>query len=242
MKLSEVIEMNNNAIAVLRLGRYKQAIDLLRTAIAGLKNCVVEHNEEMDFSESSVKKKGDLSPSSSSSASSNDDEMVDQTQGTPAIFSVQLWTEDSFAQKHDNSLIFVYAKALVLAPVDHHRRVLIGVVLYNMALANHARAIEKEKSGLLMVALKFYGMAVAALVRGQPDVDASSYWLLLALYNNMAQIYMSYSSSERLQQCLAIIDDLLAADKIEQVLDVDDHAFFLTNAILQLRVVAAPAA
>jgi hypothetical protein len=240
MKISEVIEMNNNAVAVLRQGRCKQAIDLLRTAIAGLKNCVVEHNEEMDFSESSVNKKRDLSKSSSS-ALFNEDGMADQNQGTPPIISVPLWTEDSFAQKHDNSLIFVYAQALLLAPVDHRRRVLIGVVLYNMALANHARAIEKEKSGLLMVALKFYGMAVA-IVRGQPDADASSYWLLLALYNNMAQIYMSYSSSEKLHQCLLIIDDLLAADKIEQVLDVDDYAFFLTNAMLQLRVVAAPAA
>jgi hypothetical protein len=219
MKLSEVIEMNNNAVAVLRQGRYKQAIDLLRTAIAGLKDCVVEHNEEMDFSVSSVNK----------------------NQGTSPILSVPLWTEDSFAQKHDSSLIFVYAQALVLAPVDHRRRVLIGVVLYNMALANHVRAIEKEKSGLLMAALKFYGMA-EAIVRGQPDVDASGHWLLLALYNNMAQIYMSYSSSEKLHQCLGIIDYLLAADKIEQVLDADDYAFFLTNAMLQLRVVAAPAA
>jgi hypothetical protein len=240
MNLSKVIELNNNAVCVLRQGRYKEATDLLRTAIAGIKIFFLEHNEEVDLSESSVNTKLDVPPSSSS-ASFNDDEMVDQTQ---SMLSVPLWTEESFAQKHDKSLIFVYAQALVLAPIDHHRTVLIGVVLYNMALANHARAIEKEKAGPLMVALKFYGMAVA-IVRGQKndvDVTASSYWLLLALYNNMAHIYMSYSSSEKMHECLGSIEGLLAADKIEQVIDVDDYTFFLTNAMLQLRVVAAPAA
>jgi hypothetical protein len=231
MNSSKVIDLNNNAVGFLRQGKHKQATDLLRTAIAGLKDCFA------DSSESSVKMQPDDDDDNSSLMD------VDQNQGKPAILSVPLWTEESFAQKQDKSLIFVYAQALVLAPIDHRRRVLIGAVLYNMGLANHARAIEKEKSALLMVALKFYSMAVA-IVRGQNDDDVkeSSYWLLLALYNNMAQIYMSYSSSEKLSQCLGNIEGLLAADRIEQVIDVDDYAFFLTNAMLQLNVVAAAAA
>jgi hypothetical protein len=247
MKVSRVIELNNTAVYVLQQGEYKQATDLLRAAIAGLKNCFIEHNntEEVDLSEShSVNRKLDVPPSSSSASSSasfNDDEMADQKQG---IIGVPLWTEESFAQKHDNSLIFVYAQALVLAPIDHHRKVLTGVILYNMALVNHARAIQKGKSGLLLAALKFYVMAVS-IVQGQndvADVKASSSLLLLALYNNMAQIYMSYSSSERMHQCLGSIECLLAADKIEEVIDIDDYTFFLTNSMLQLCVVAAPAA
>jgi hypothetical protein len=241
MNFGKVIELNNNAVGFLRQGEYKKATYLLRTAIAGLKNCFLEHNEEGDLSESSVNKKLDAPPSSASSASFNGDEMVDQKQG---ILGVPLWTEESFAQKHDSSLIFVYAQALVLAPINHHRTLLTGVVLYNMALANHVRAIEKGKASLLMHALKFYVMAVA-IVRGQSDVDvkaSSCHWLLLALYNNMAHIYMSYSSSEKMLQCLGSIEGLLAADKIEQVINVNDYAFFLINAMLKLRVVAAPAA
>jgi hypothetical protein len=181
MNSSKVIDLNNIAVGFLRQGRHKQATDLLRWAIADLKNGFVDHKQGVDFSESSssvsVNTMQPDDPSSSSSALFNDDADddssfidVDQKQDKPAIRSVPLWTEESFEQKHDKSLIFMYARALELANIAHRREVLIGVVLYNMALANHAWAIEKEKSGLLMIALKFYGMAVA-VVKGQYDVD-----------------------------------------------------------------------
>jgi hypothetical protein len=250
MNSSKIIDLNNNAVDVLRQGRHKQATDLLRRAIADLKTHFVVHNQEVGASESSVNMQLAAS-SSSTSASFNDDDDgdnssfidVDQRQGKRAILSVPLWTKESVARKHDKSLIFVYAQALMLADIEHRREVLIGVVLYNMALANHARAIETKKSALLAVALKFYGMAVA-IVQGQydDDVKSSSHWLLLALYNNMAQIHLTYASSEKLRKCLWNIDTLLAADRIEQVVDDDDYAFFSTNAMLQLRVVASPAA
>jgi hypothetical protein len=240
-----IIDLNNSAVGFLRQGRHKEANALLRTAIADLKSLV--RDQGMGCSESSV----NMQPYASFSSSSNyDDDVnssfidVDQKQDAPAIISVPLWTEESLAEKHDKSLIFVYAQALVLAHIDHHsRQVLIGVVLYNMALVNHVRAIEKDKAGLFTVALKFYSMAVS-IVRGQNDCDvkASSYWLLLALYNNMAQIHLSNASSDKLHQCLGNIEALLVADSIEQVMDVDDYAFFLTNAMLRLCVVAAPAA
>jgi hypothetical protein len=75
------------------------------------------------------------------------------------------------------------------------------------------------------------------------DVNASTDWLLLALYNNMAQIYLSQACSEKLRFCLGNMQALLAAGRIRQVIDGDDYAFFLTNAhVLELRVVVAPAA
>jgi hypothetical protein len=253
-----IIDLNNSAVGFLRQGRHKQATALLLTAIADLKNLVRDQGVVCSgssvnlspVSESSVNMQSDASSSSSSALFNNDGDDysslidVDQKQGTPTIISVPLWTEESLAEKPDKSLIFMYAQALLLSHIGHHsRKVLIGVVLYNMALANHVRAIEKDNSVLFTVALKFYSMAVS-IVRGQNDGDvkASSYWLLLALYNNMAHIYFSHVSSAKLQQCLGNIEALLVADGIEQVMDVDDYGFFLTNAMLQLSVVAAPAA
>jgi hypothetical protein len=247
MNSSKIIDGNNTAVAFMQQGRYKQATDLLRTAIADLKNHCVVHNQRVGFSESTVNMKPYVSTSSSSASFNDDDKSsfikVDQQQCKRAIVSVPLWSEESVALKNNESLIFVYAQALVLAHIDHHREVLIGVLLYNMALANHARAIDKNKSSLLMVALKLYGMAVA-IVKGQSDagVKSSSYLLLLALYNNMAQISLSCAFSEKLRQCLGNIEALLHIDIIEQVIDDDDYAFFATNAILQLRVIASPAA
>jgi hypothetical protein len=239
MNTSKVVDLNNSAVAALKQGRHKQAATLLRTAISDLKNhFVVLHKQEPRFSSSSEKLFSGSSDEMHSVAPVSSSYRVDPKQGVP------LWTDESLQQKDDDkTLIFLYAQALVLAQVDPCKETLIAVVLYNMALANHTLAIETETSRLLTVALKFYGMAVLIL-QGQNDVDfntsnTSNYWLLLALYNNMAKIYLSQACSEKLRYCLGNIEALLAADRIGQVIDGEDYVFFLTNAMLQLSVVAA---
>jgi hypothetical protein len=229
MNTCKAIDLNNSAVASLQQGRHQEAVALLKTAIADLKDhCAVVH------------KQGPCSADDNDHSSSM---KVEQEQDKPAILSVPLWTEESFEQKHDKNLIFVYAQAIVLAQGEHRREMVIAVVLYNIALANHAWAIESDTSSLLAVALKFYSMSVA-IIQGQngDDANASSYWLLLALNNNMAQIYLSRACSEKLRGCLGNIQALLSADRVGQIIDSDDYAFFLTNSMLQLSVVAAPAA
>jgi hypothetical protein len=252
MNMRKVVDLNNSAVASLQQGRHKEAAALLRTAIADFKDLVQQgplfsSSSKTVVSESSVEKNS----GACTSFNSTDDDAhspsikVDQKQDRPAILSVPLWTEESFAQKqkHDTNLIFVYAQAVVLAQVEHCAEVVIAVVLYNMALSSHAWAGERDTSSLLAVALKFYSMAVGILKdQDAVDANASTDWLLLALYNNMAQIYLSQVCSEKLRFCLGNMQVLLAADRIRQVIDGDDYAFFLTNALLTLRVVAAPAA
>jgi hypothetical protein len=251
MNTRKVVDLSNSAVAYLHQGSHKQAVDFLRTAIADLReNCVPVHKQEPRFASSSETVVSDSSdgmhsgaPATSAITSSNGED-VNKKQGKPAMPSVPLLTKESFEQKDDKN--FLYAQALVLAQVDHCKETLIAVVLYNMALVNHTLAIERDASRLLTVALKFYGMAVLIL-QGQNDVNVntsktSNYWLLLALYNNMAQIYESQACSEKLRYCLGNIEALLAADRIGQVIDGEDYAFFLTNAMLELSSVAAQGA
>jgi hypothetical protein len=254
MNTRKLVDLNNSAVASLQQGRHEQAVALLRTATADLKDhFIIQKEQGPRFSSSGtvVSESSDemrsgaaLSSAFTSFNGTDDDEhsssiRVDQKQDTPAILSVPLWTEESVEQKDDKTLIFLYAQGLVLARVDHCKEMLIAVVFYNMALVNHVRAIERD----LTVALKFYNMAVDIIQR-QNDVDAnaSTDWLLLALYTNMAQIYLSHACPEKLCRCLGNIQALLEADKIRQVIDGEDYVFFLTNALLQLCVVAAPAA
>jgi hypothetical protein len=237
-----VVDLNNRAIALMIQGNPKQAAALLRTAITNLKDHFVVREHGPRFSSSA-----ETVDSESSSDEMDSDApsfiKVNRRQDEQAILSVPIWTEESFAQKDDKTLIFLYGQALVLARTEHCKEKLIAVVLYNAALANHAWAIESDTSSLLAVALKFYGMAVAIL-NGQTDVDVntSTYWVLLALYNNMAQIYLSQACSGKLRSCLGNIRALLAADRTGQAIDGDDYSFFLTNAMLELSVVASPAA
>jgi hypothetical protein len=256
MNTRNLIDLNNRAVTSLLQGRHKEAMALLRTAITDCNDSVADRNfsSETGLPNPSVAMPDVPSPSSTTLVSSNekdDDEHssshieVDQKQDKTSIFSVPLWTadtEESFPRRQDETSIFMYAEALVLVYTDHYKRLLIGVLLYNMALVHHARGIERNASNLLTAALKFYSMAVNVTQCRNDGIIASDYWLLLAIYNNMAQLYLSRANSDKLCQCLGNIQTLLAANRVEQVVDVDAYAFFLTNAMLELRVVAAVAA
>jgi hypothetical protein len=148
---------------------------------------------------------------------------IEQKQDTPSILSVPLWTDAFFAQSKDETLVFMYGRAFVLAPTKHSKDRLTGVVLFNMALVMHARAIECGRTTLLSPALKLYGKAAAA-IQNYNAANACDYWILLALYNSMAQIYLSRSRSrsQELCTCLSNIDALLVSESIANVVDDDD--------------------
>jgi hypothetical protein len=254
MNTRKVIDLNNSAVTALQQGRHKKATDFLRAAIADLKDHFVVRSFSSETvlpaSRPSVTMQSDA-PSSARLVSSNakDDDVhssyleVDQKQDKPSIFSVPFWSEESFPRRQDETSIFMYAQALVLAHTDHCKELLAGVLFYNMALVNHARYIERDTSSLLLTAtLKFYGMAMAVTQSRKGGANASDDWLLLAIYNNMAQIYLSRACSEKLCQCLGNIRTLLDTGRVAQVVDIDDYCFFVTNDMLQLKVVAAPAA
>jgi hypothetical protein len=249
MNTRKLIDLNNSAVTALQQGRHNQATDLLRAAIRDLKDHLIvrSFSSETVLPNPSIVMQSDA-PSSATLASSigtDDDEHssrieVDQKQ---VIFGVPLWSEDSFPRRQDETSIFMYAQALVLAHTDHCKELLAGVLFYNMALVNHARYIERDTSSLLLTAaLKFYGMAMAVTQSRKGGANASDDWLLLAIYNNMAQIYLSRACSEKLCQCLGNIRTLLDTGRVAQVVDIDDYCFFVTNDMLQLKVVAAPAA
>jgi hypothetical protein len=215
----KITDLNNGAVSALQQGRHKDAICLLRTALADLKKRFVVPAPSIA-----------IQPNAPS-------------EDKPSIFSEPIWSEETSTQQQDKTSIFMYSQALVLADdEDHCKELLIGVVFYNMALVNHARAIETGKASLLTAALNFYGMAVAIAQSRNGGVKASDYWLHLAVSNNMAHIYLSQACSERLCQCLENIRSLLATDIAAEVVDAGDHYFFVANCLLQIRVDYAPAA
>jgi hypothetical protein len=241
MSIRMIIDLNNGAVSALQKGRHKEAVGLLQKAITDAKKLFV-----LPAPSIAVQSNAPASALVASDVRDNDGQTspieVDMEQDKPSIFSVPLWSEETCTRQQDKTSIFMYSQALILADDDHCKELLIGVVFYNMALANHARAIETEKASLLTAALNFYGMAVAITQSRNGDDRASGYWLLLALYSNMAHIHLSRVCSDKLCQCLGNIRSLLAEDEAEQVIDADDYSFFLANSMLQMRVDHAPAA
>jgi hypothetical protein len=245
MSVRKIIDLNNGAVSTLQHGKHKDAVFLLRTAIADLKERFVVPLPTTSITMQSSAPSSTLIVSSDSNNEYDGHSShikVDQKQDKPFIYSVPVWSEEICTQQQNKTSIFMYSQALILADDDHCKELLIGVVFYNMALVNHARAIETGKASLLTAALKFYGMAVAVTQNRNGGVRVSDYWILLAVYNNMAHIYLSRVCSERLCQCLGNIRFLLAVDITEQVVDAGDYMFFVENSLLEIRVDSAPAA
>jgi hypothetical protein len=259
MNICKIIEKNNRAVASLQRGCHMEAYALLRVAIADLMDRFSTHQQSCSFSPETVDSVSSIemqvdtpSPSSPLLSFHGEDgnvkspsSKIEQQQDTPSILSVPLWTDVFVAQSKDETLVFMYGRAFVLAPTKHSKDILTGVVLFNMALVMHALAIERGTITLLLTALKLYGKA-AAVIQNYNAANACDHcWILLALYNNMAQIYLSRyrSRSQELCTCLNNIDALLASESIANIVDDDDYYFFFTNAMLyKVKFVAAPAA
>jgi hypothetical protein len=164
---------------------------------------------------------------------------MDVERDQQSVLSFQVPTS-SLSQ--DVPLILNYSRALTVFDDVQDKDLLTGVVLYNMALVNHCRAIEFGISSLLSIALNLYKIAASVLERFS-DVDASNELVLLALYNNMAQIHAYQWSSNEVGVCIDKIRMLLSTISSESFIDQEDFHFFSVNALLHVEDMnLAPAA
>jgi hypothetical protein len=200
---------------------------------------------------SSIETQSDLSSSlSSSSLHFNDEEddclsatEIDAQENQASLLSVPVHAKISshFSAKEDDALVLLYDRAIIVLPSDQDKELLTGVALYNMALVNHCRAIERGTSSLLTVALKIYRMA-AAIMKESQDQNGTGDLLQLAVYNNMAQIYSTRFATEDMFECLDVTRTFLATATDESLFD-HDYNFFFMNTMLQIEeLILAPAA
>jgi tetratricopeptide (TPR) repeat protein len=268
MNSFQVIKINNSAVAAMQQGRAKESIELLREAIANLKNHFLVNRSPLSFpssrgrplphrrwelpravSDSSIETQSDLS-SSSSSLSFNDEEddyisamEIDAKEDQPSLRSVLVYAKTSshFSTKEDDAVVLLYNRAIIVLPDEQDKELLTGVALYNMALANHCRAIERGTYDLLTVALKIYEMAADILTDSEIQSGTGDL-LQLALFSNMAHIHWISFSCEEMFTCLGKSRAILAAATDESLL-YDDYNFFFMNTMLQIEeFTLAPAA
>jgi hypothetical protein len=271
MNSFQVIEINNSAVAAMREGKAKESLELLCEAIANLKDHFVQSRLHLSFpssggtplphlqrelprvvSDSSFETQSDLSSFASSSSLYLDaDEVddlyameIDAKQNQPSLLSVPVhaMTPSHFSTKEDDALILLYNRAIVISPSEQDKELLTGVVLYNMALVNHCRAIERCSSRILTAALNIYEMAAASMQDSMHESGIGDL-LKLAVYNNMAQIHSIRFSFEDMFECLNKTRTFLATPTDESLVDDDDNNFFFMNTMLQIEeLTLAPAA
>jgi hypothetical protein len=267
MNSFQVIKINNSAVAAMQQGRAKESIELLREAIASLKDHFLPNRSPLVsssrgtplphrrrerprvVSDSSIETPSDLSSSLSSLSFNDEDDdyfsamKIDAKQDQPSLLSVPIYAKTSshFSTKEDDAVILVYNRAIIVCPDEQDKELLTGVALYNMALVNHCRAIERGTSNLLTVALKIYEMA-AAIINDSKIQSGTGDLLQLALYNNMAQIHTTNFDTREMFTCLDKTRTFLAATTDES-LHYDDYKFFFMNTMIQIEeLTLAPAA
>jgi hypothetical protein len=266
MSASEVVALNNSAVASLLSGRPKNAVVLLSKATAILKDNFAEtkapcsrssSNHEVPqrpprqielprfISKSSPPHESNLSLSTSSPACNDEGDeyssaiKIKVERDQPSVLSCQV-RPSSLSQ--DVPLILNYSRALTIVDDVQDKDLLTGVVLYNLALVNYCRWIELGISSLLSIALNLYKIAATVLERSR-DVDASNELVLLALYNNMAQIHAYQWSSSEVRVCIDNIRMLLTTVSAESFIDQEDFHFFSVNTMLHVEDMnLAPAA
>jgi hypothetical protein len=255
-----VIKLNNSAVAAMQQGRARESVELLREAIANLKNHFVLSRSPLSFPSSGGTPLPHRRPRLVSDASiephsdlTNDEEddcfsamEIDDKQNQPSLLSVPVhaMTSSHFSTKEDDALVLFYNRAIIISPSEQDKELLTGVVLYNMALVNHCRAIKRNTSRLLTAALNIYEMAAASM-QNSKDQSGTGDLLQMAIYNNLAQIHSIRFSTEDMFECLSNTRTFLAAttDERENLVDDDDSNFFFMNTMLKSEeLTLAPAA
>jgi hypothetical protein len=264
MPTSQVVALNSSAVASLLSGRPKKALALLSAATGILKDHFADTKAPSSRSSSNETplphRQSELSrvvsqsytqhPSNLSSSTSdlacneegdgNSSAMeINVERDEPSVLSFQV-PISSLSQ--EVPLILNYNRALAIVDDVQDKDLLAGVVLYNMALTNHCRAIELGISSLLSIALNLYKMAASVIERSS-DVDASNNLVLLALYNNMAQIHAYQWSAPEVRVCIDNIRMLLSSESAESFIEQEDFHFFSVNTVLHIEDMnLAPAA
>jgi hypothetical protein len=244
---TKVAALNNSAVTSLLSGKPKKALALLSTAAAIVKDHFADKRKASNettpphreselprfVSESSTHHQSTLNEHSSATMKMNIE------QDHPSVISFKVQTS---SRSQDAPLILNYSRALTIVDGVEDTELLASVVLYNMALVNHCRAIELGISSLLSIALNLYKIAASILERSS-DIDASNELVLLAIYNNMAQIHAYQWSSQEVRECIDNIRILLSTVSSESFIDQADFHLFSVNTMLHIENInVAPAA
>jgi hypothetical protein len=247
MPATKVVALNKRAVSSLLSGKPKEALALLSQAAAIVKDHFADKRKASNettlppreselprfISKSSAHHQSNLNEHSSASMEMN----IKRDQ--PSVLSFQVQTS-SLSQ--DAPLILNYSRCLTIVDGVEDKELLTSVILYNMALVNHCRAIELGISRLLSIALNLYKMAASILVSSS-DIDAHNELVLLALYNNMAHIHAFQWSSKEVRECIDNIRIILSTLSAESFIDQADFHFFSVNTMLHVEGInVAPAA
>ncbi|CAB9500488.1 unknown protein [Seminavis robusta] len=137
----------------------------------------------------------------------------------------------------------VFNRALVIRPGGNPAAAIAGcphllerlatVLLYNLALSLHLRALETGSSKNLRMALHIYQRAMALLVNVNTGAVDDDSIVALALLNNMGHIHeASFSCHKEASTCLSLLRQIFEGIDSSHALRDDESLFFYLTLFL----------
>jgi tetratricopeptide (TPR) repeat protein len=211
-----VSELNNTAIAFMQQGYYEHAIENLTIAVM-----LLLHSDKTPFA-----------------AGFRRDAVLARKQ----LHRVKIVASATTTHETQITLGSMYSRAFLLvnSPAnDINYNLLVGVVLYNLALLNHLCGINQSKKCGLAKALKLYESVLSVIQQQPTGIDM--YHLTLAVTQNMGQIHSYLFHRNEAMACFECLRQLLSNDN--QLIPEDDFAMFFVSAMFQANELhLAPAA
>lgn len=246
---SAIIELNNCALTHFLSGDYDKAISMLRTAY----DVFAEHRVQAASADES-RLHDNAARHQPAYQSANNDELMSNMMDQ---YAEQMLKQKSLSTNHQGptcslasspgTAYSMYNRGLVL-PVEqknfifrgNHQHRTRAVILYNLALVNHNIGVRLGISAALPHALRLYEMALDSL--GNVTNIVESHKLLLAILNNMGNIYTNFFDHAHNAQCLNKLRQALSLPNHSIAMD-EDYIFFFLNALFQGKELCfAPAA
>jgi hypothetical protein len=225
MDLGLVTNLNNRGVALLQEGRSKEAFHLLRSALTGAMDQMMDHSSLTCPPGQSIQgeQEGHMDLRSSGFETYASDDSTISLESTPALTNKKDAEKKPFFD--ESSALAMFDRALLVGNPGKDKPLLSGVILYNMALIVHIFA--KDSNGLSK-ALGLYN-ASSKIVQScdfQPPC-----LLLMALHNNSALISSHNCCLCETRRSLQELDRLLARGQ-PAAIKPEDYAIFHLNVVL----------
>jgi len=238
---SSIVELNNVGLAHFLSGDYQKAVDSL-----GMACHIIDRYQLQAVDAHSVLNGPQQIYSACDDAASNTmDQYIEQVlRKTPPSKNPE---PSNFATASSGTIHSLYNRGLVMS-TGQCGHILTGeslhrtsaVILYNLALVYHNMGVRQGISAALPHALQMYESAFHCLRRITCIVECHK--LLLAILNNMGNIYAQSFQMDHTAECFQQLRRALSIPNPSMDVD-EDYIFFLLNALFQPKELCfAPAA
>lgn len=221
--LSSIVDMNTTAVALMQQNNQAGAIASFQQALTCLRQ-LVQTADDSNFHHPpcTAKNHGSRAPSMDTTNAMQSDPSDNKVVCSVSIDHVLHSTNTNLLSISPANLFEFYNQAFVFScnetgelPVVS-KSIVTAVLLFNMAVTLHGKAVRSGASGVLRRSLKLYKMSLAVLQQ-----DPALHVLHLALLNNMGYIYSHFYEWEEMKQCretftstCKMLKDLTAKDSV----------------------------